>query len=433
MELGSHNESGKVVSLLDADKPCGYIRHSLGRIDVYDNKTKQYFIFWGDTTGGVYYNWSSDGYVWHNGQLVVHAPDPISVVGGQFYVNIGTVGDNSFIYYMRCNEQVNVPIRYNRGQISANGDISWGSESVMVSGGDTYGNYPNGIAQTPSGYIWACYDKVYYNQTIKKVYVTFSQNAGTWTNYTGYPKSAFENFNSNQVVREAYIYGINDTSAYVITTPAQGSSTSFINGKFIVNHVLGSMQNVTGYRVTDLTTAQGRGFSGTYNPESKALYVVYHSQTSDKKIRITTINATTGAITDQDRIVSSQAIDSVTYPILNYDINSSTLNVNWVNNDGSIWLAQKKLTGTNWNARIRIGHLPAEQSSFFYDPNTIVERTMGHIVLDLYCDNATGQHHVFAFTYASDITAPDYTSLTINTIWNYALYILGISLFALMD
>jgi hypothetical protein len=56
---------------------------------------------------------------------------------------------------------------------------------------------------------------------------------------------------------------------------------------------------------------------------------------------------------------------------------------------------------------------------------------MGHIVLDLYCDNATGQHHVFAFTYASDITAPDYTSLTINTIWNYALYILGISLFAL--
>lgn len=383
-------------------KPAAYIKHSLGRAEVYDSLTKLYFIFWSNVSSALFYNYSSDGFTWRNGAFVARDPDPVGSGGGKFYINTGTLNGASYIYYIRCNEQVNAPIRFRRGHIFANGTIAWVPESIIADGTNVYQQAVNGIAQTPAGYVWASYWCNWDNGT-QRVYASFTQSTnGTWITYSGYPKSVFNDLDTSY--NEAYIYEINDTSAYVITTLA--NNYGFINGKEIANHVLLSVQNVSGYKTSPLCLVTGRDFNGL--SQGHNIYLVYHS--IDEKIRFTQIDTTTDTLSVKDSIISSEAIDADTYPIIDYDLSYNILNCNWATSDGSIWLAQNNSSA--WSSRVRIGVIPTG-TNLFEDPNSIIEYSFGHALLDVMVTDSNSYKWIWTLLYT--VSEPECIELTYNT------------------
>lgn len=372
-----------------------WIKHSLGREEIYDPLSRLYFIFWSDTTSRIFYNWSSNGYVWHNGDPVVRDPDPVGSAGGKFYVNTGIIGKTSYVYYVRCNEGTHVPIKYRSGEIHSDGSIIWNSESTLASGTNVSQQAVNGICQTPSGYIWASYWCRWDNGTAK-YYTTFSQTHSSWATYLGYPKSTFDEIYTEY--NEGYIYGINDTSAYIVTTPS--NQQGFINGRMIVNHTFQALHNISIYKTGNVIVG-GRDFSGLYLNKTSSVYVAFQSASPDTKIRITTIDASTNTIVDKDGIISSSSVDSRSFPILNYDFNFSVLNCNWVKSDGTVWLAQKLDYSSGWKSATKIGSAPTGMT-FYVDPNTVIEYSFGKVVVDFLTTDLGSYKRIWTFCFVPD-------------------------------
>lgn len=348
-----------------------YIKHSLGRTEFYDNITNLYWIFWANTSSAIFYNYSSDGYTWNKGAFVVEDPDPVGGGGGKFYVNTGTIDGISYVYYMRCSESVNAPIRFRRGRLHADGTISWVPESILHSGTNVQQQAVNGLWQSPSGYVWAYFFCIWSDDT-RRMYVTFTQSTnGTWITYAGYPKSAFSEVATPY--NEGYVYGINDTSCYVITTQTSGS---LIYGKKIANHVLGTVETVTNYPLSTSAYASGRQFSGV--SVNGDIHIVYRA--NDEKIRYSWRNNTSNAFEVKDELVSQKA-DYYTYPVIGYDRSTSAIYCNWLTSDGSIWLMKRT---TAWSHRIRLALIPINMT-IFGDPNTVIEYATpnGDVIINL--------------------------------------------------
>jgi len=397
--LWSHVDTEYLNSVGNAGDMALY--HSLGRKSFWGKNSKRWWIFWYGGVGKQVYSSSTDGKYWEK-------PTTFRTAclggGGRFYAYYEDRGGVDYVHYQYGDEAENADICYRRGMCNLDGTITWSDdEQVAVQGAKNLMLAPQGIAITPSGYVFMGYDwriatgwGNYRNIHCNVTYCTTAN--GTWITEDGYPKQVDGDYSTLGAV-ELMVWSMGedgDCYAVMSTSVETGDPPGgyIIQGRMIDNNAVHPLENVTNY---DVIEARAYSALSVYG-EVHLVYVEENNET----IRYCWRNATSGTWDIQDELISDYTtrfcspISSYTYPVIGFDDNTNKTFVNWfTREDESGWYSIRE--NGSWTERERIVH----RENLFLDAEPNIVTPIGHKVMLSFVayNGSTAQREIWSYVY----------------------------------
>jgi len=375
--------------------------HSLGRKSFWGKNSERWWIFWYGGGGKQVYSSSTDGIYWET-------PTTLRTGclggGGRFYAYYEDHGGVDYVHYQYGDEAEGADVYYRRGVCNSDGTITWSDEEqVAVQSAKNLVLAPQGIAITPSGYVfmgydwrigtgWGDYRRIHCNVT----YCTTAN--GTWITEDGYPKQIDGDYSTLGAV-ELTVWSMGedgDCYAVMSTSVESGYSAGgyIIQGRMIDNNRVQPLENITNYDVRE-----GRLYSvvSVYG-EVHLVYIEENNET----IRYCWRNAKSGKWDIQDELVSgyttrfTSPISSYTYPVIGFDDASNRTFVNWfTRQDESGWCSVRE--NGLWTERERIVH----HENLFIDADPNIVTPIGHMVMFSFVayNGSTAKREIWSYVY----------------------------------
>jgi len=333
-----------------------------------------------------------------------HSADALTWTWGGIIIN-ETIGDNSvywyskkignnwyayyqLYYYTVAPEQWH--IYYRKGQILANGTISWLQPQQTVQANIGANAYLAGIAITENDQVFMGYKLA--NGTL--MLTMTNKTDGTWQTYQGYPKAVITNVDYGHVYDMVY-----DNDVYIIGA----KNAEPIKGRFMDDHTLGAIVNVTTSTILD-----SRKFSGV--SINRTLHLTYVA--SDLSIKYCHKNVTAWDVKDQ---LISNYVENNAYstPVISVNaIYPSIAYINWWTvSDASCWLTA--IEGGQWTPPKRIAVNAKDDISITVYPNTLNPHIYdGKLLLTSAQKNETNTitHQIWVYVFTP--------TTILNTGWN---------------
>jgi len=391
------------------------LTHTTGRKVFHDNNTNSFVGVYSNGTD-MCYAFSPDGFTWQNRTAIRGA-----IIADHFYITIEPHSGYTYLHYIFGYEGYSdapqdCRIWYRRGNITYSDptySIMWQTAEQLVYNTtghngplplsmDQNDTYPEGIVVDYSGYVYLVVNNgsntAWYTHDNITVRLWRNDNLdGTWSTTSGFPK--------NITVTDLGLWECSpvvlsdDTIAVMMASGEAGSPEVNFYGNVSVWFWNGTD---LWYEYATTLDTYFRDSGTAVVDEYDQIHITYHA--SDATIRYARRTAagvwdrTEDLVWDQDISASGTTTAMWTVPQIAYDQANNRIFVNWLGNDGYLYIAYKYTTSETW-AEFPFRILNITGTTL---PNVCIEKTVANSLL--FVSEAPGTPNIL-YSYYYDLVS----------------------------